>query len=316
MKRIVLLLLCLTFVAASTATATPVYRYSFDGRTAAGTRTFIPTVPGDSRTQIPYVPDVTSGEYGPTLYSTRAAYPSYARMYFNNDTTGSAGRQTLEYGNSNHTPTYYRTEGTGPLPSSGSFTWELVCRVDHFSGPVTGGRRVGVLFDNTSGDYRLPNYGAPKVPTVLNRLEMRSLSDPDQFQLYFWLGTDNAGRGTNVSTILEFGEYYHIGAVYDDDAKEMSLYIDEVLMDSKSATGYHTRSTNFGLGRRGIDATEWTHGMQTNNSFYDWLSASNAELAPGLFQTTGAQVPEPATMGLVLLASGGLAGYLRRRRTR
>lgn len=308
-KRTVFLACTLFLFCVGSVHAATLLKYNFNQRVPDGTSQQIPyTWTGSTwgGNQDPYVPQAAVGEFGPTLTSSVPKYSAWLRMYLSNDTAGSEGRETLEYKSANGS--YYKSP-SGVLPATGSFTWELVGSVLGFDGV----NHQGMLFDNTTGLYRMPNYGYDNTnSTTTSRLHLQPV-DSERFRLLFCVPIDTRGRCGIVSTVLNYGDYHHIGAVYDDDAHMMYLYIDEKLVGSTAVTSI-ARGTGFGLGGYSPDVTGVTYGMYFKQGFFDWVSVSDGSLEPGWFQTTGAQVPEPATMSLLGCAACGIGAYLRRRR--
>lgn len=279
----VTLLAALT-LAASVAQAAVVAKYTFDGRAPRGSRSVRLHSARYPYSGEPYVPRPEAGETGPSLENPGPGGDNwnYYRSLYNHAAGPEAdGRQVLELTNRHgHYHDYYRTPAeAGPLPAEGSFTWEIVVRVDDYS----GADHYGVLIDASRGAGRIPNWPGEAVVTRLwmgARIEGR-------FPLHFSVPTDHHNHAVTVTTELSLGQWYHIAAVYDDAARKAMLYVDGQLAASVDAASCAGRGTGFSLASFGPDVFRVDHIVRLTGAFIDAVAFSDEPLAAGSFAVGG-----------------------------
>ena len=275
----------LTFTGAALQ-AEVVAKYNFNGRTASGTITLRSCSASFPYNGEEYVPNKASGECGPTLENPGAGgeQRGYYRSSFNNSgSEESKGRETLfldcKHG---YFLDSYRSKGEGVLPAKGSFTWEIVVRIDRFSGTDN----CGILLDATKGEVMEVNWDGKAVAT---RLWM-AWKDPgkapakgDPFLLDFSVPSDDNNKVVNISTELKIGEWYSIAAVYDDAEHNMMLYVNGELKASADAISAPDRGTGFGIAGFGPQAAPIKHAMYFQRGDIDGIAFSNEALTPDKF---------------------------------
>lgn len=275
---------CLLLVLAGTvATADVVAKYTFDGRTGK-TRTVrlhsaTPPYNGED-----YIPNPNAGECGPTLENPGPGGENwnYYRSYYNHDASDeSRGRQTLEL-QQHHSfflDSYRTRDGEGTLPAQGSFTWELVIRIDAYDGC----NHYGMILDASKGAGRIPNYpGDGGNRAIVTRLWMDEKKD-GKFPLHFSVPTDAENRAVTVTTELSLGQWYHLAAVYDDATHKAMLYVDGALAASADAVSCGDRATGFGIGGFGPDVFRVDHPFHLQKAWLDALAFTNDARGPGTF---------------------------------
>ena len=256
-------------------------KYTFDGRAPKGRKVQrIHSARGPYSGE-DYTPNPKAGETGPVLKNPGGggAQRAFYRSYYNNDATEeSRGRQTLEL--EQHHSFYldaYRTKaGEGKLSTVGSFTWEIVCRIDGYEGT----NHFGTLIDNSKGDGRVAGYPGKG---VCCRLWMGAKQD-GEFPLNFSVPLNDKHRVKTISARLKLGAWYHIAAVYDDVTHRSVLYIDGEPAAMAAAVSAKGRSAGFGLGYFGPDVEKVSHPMRLNRAWIDGLAFHNAALTPQNFE--------------------------------
>ena len=259
-------------------------KYTFDGRVAGGQkikRICSARYPYNGQD---YIPNPAYDEFGPVLQNPGGGGEqlAYYRSYYNNAASETAdGRQTLEL--EQHHPwyldSYCSKSGNNPLPSAGSFTWELVVRIDAFD----GSDHFGMLLDNSKGAGRYPNWpGDYGDRSVITRLWMGAIKD-GVFPLQFTVPVDDHGRGVTITTDIPLSKWLHIAAVYDDIAHKSRLYINGKLSAEADAISCSDRSTSFGIGWYGPDVFRVDHPIRLNKALFDAIAFTKDVRTPGTF---------------------------------
>jgi hypothetical protein len=265
------------------AHADVVAKYTFDGRigTTSAVRLHSATPPYDGED---YVPNPSADETGPRLANPGPGGENwnYYRSYYNHDASAeSRGRQTLELRphHSFFLDRYRTREGEGTLPTQGSFTWELVVRIDAYDGCD----HYGLLFDASKGAGRIPGYpGDGGNRAIVTRLWLGATKD-GRFPLHFSVPTDAENRAVTATTDLKLGQWYHLAAVYDDTAHQARLYVDGALQASAEVTSCADRASGFGLAGYGPEVFRVDHPFHLQKAWIDALACTNDVRAPGNF---------------------------------
>jgi len=263
------------------ASADVLAKYTFDGRAPKGqkaqrTHSAKAPYPGED-----YAPDPRQGEVGPTLENPGAGgkQRAFYRSYCNHDANeASRGRQTLEL-EQHHAfyLDYYCTKpDEGKLPAEGSFTWEIVCRIDAYSGT----NHFGTLIDNSRGEGRVAGYPGEG---VCCRLWMGRKDDDGTFPLNFSIPVNDKCRVRTISTRLKFGEWRHLAAVYDDLTHGSVIYLDGEPVAMTGVTSAKGRSTGFGLGYFGPDVSKVVHPMRLDRALIDAMAFTDDIRGPQNF---------------------------------
>lgn len=274
----------MALLACGPARADVVAMYTFDGRCAPASRVLRPhraTPPYDGED---YIPDPGAGEFGPALANPGPGGENwnYYRSFLNRDASDeSRGRQTLEL-QQHHSfflDRYQSRDGEGPLPAQGSFTWELIIRIDAYDGCD----HYGIILDASKGAGRIPNWpGEGGNRAVVTRLWMGEKKDRS-FPLHFAVPTDAENRAVTVTAELVLGRWYHLAAVYDDAAHKAALYVDGVLAAAAAAVSCGDRATGFGLAGYGPEVFRVDHPFHLQKAWIDALAFTNDVRAPGTF---------------------------------
>lgn len=258
--------------------------WNFNNRTSAGTALSLTN---------DYVPIPANGESGPDL---ERLFPTVPISDLENDFAPySVGRETLRLNaNTVNTSTTVGDPmrhqsygiGSGLLPSSGSYTWEVVVAVHGFSGRATtaGGSQEGVIIDNSSGLWLGPGR-------IESKLGLTSLNLTDNTYTVFFdvPSADGSRNRVNVHVPsapqrLNLDEYYHIAAVWNEDTKTERIYINEALAGTKTVAFFSTnRSTGFALGTTGPDVTYNNVALPTFHGNFNALAFSNDARGLGTF---------------------------------
>ncbi len=234
-----------TLLVAPVATKAEVLaRYHFNGRTEYGQRTKRPHDSFAPYNGSHYVPNVASGETGPTLENPGGGgYADFYQSYYNNSgSVASTNRETLEMAQHHtaYTDRYRTAAGAGMVPLTGSFSWEAIASVSYLAGVTTGGRS-NVAWLITS-NWR-ENINTPETPDyrgrgVSFRLDNYSAT-AGTYEALFTIVHNIFGHATSaMATNLNVNQYYHFACVYDAAASLMRLYVDEALVDSKTVVSY------------------------------------------------------------------------------
>jgi hypothetical protein len=277
---------------AGTALADVVARYTFDGRCGRTVRLARPhsaTPPYDGEA---YLPDPNAGESGPALENPGPGGENwnYHRSFYNHDATEeSRGRQTLEL--QQHHSFFldrYRTrDGEGTLPPQGSFTWELVIRIDAYDGCD----HYGIILDASKGAGRIPNWpGDGGNRAIVTRLWLGEKKE-SRFPLHFSVPTDAENRAATVTAELSLGQWYHLAAVYDDAAHKAWLYVDSALAAAVDAVSCAERATGFGLAGYGPEIFRVDHPFHLQKAWLDALVFTNDVRGPGTFVLRAGETP-------------------------
>ena len=258
-----------------------VAKYTFDGRAPKGQK--VQRVhsarypyPGED-----YAPDREAGETGWVLENPGGGgkQRAFYRSYYNHDATEEArGRQCLEL-EQHHSfyMDYFRTKpGEGKLPAEGSFTWEIVCRIDGYSGT----NHFGMLIDNSKGDGKVAGYPAQG---VCCRLWMGRKDDDGTFPLHFSVPINDKHRVKTVTARLKLGEWHHFAAVYDDVVHRAVLYVDGRPVAMSAAVSTKGRATGFALGYYGPEVPKVDHALRLNRAWIDALAFTNDVRTPQSF---------------------------------
>ncbi len=257
---------------------------TFDGRVGNGQK-----VKRTSSARYPYngedyIPNPAAGECGPVLLNPggEGEQLAYYRSYYNNDATDKAdGRQTLELEqhHSWYLDSYCTSNGETVLPASGSFTWELVVRIDSYD----GSDHCGMLLDNSKGAGRYPNWpGEFGNSSVITRLWMGPVKD-GVFALQFTVPLDEHGRAVTISSDIAIGKWYHIAAVYDDIAHKSRLYINGKLAAEGDVISCNNRATGFGIGWYGPEVFRVDHPNRLQKALFDAVAMTGDARGPGAF---------------------------------
>ena len=261
--------------------------YTFDHRAPAGKvvkpmHQTIHPYHGDD-----YIPHYNQGEIGPVLINlgSGGVNPNYHRSFFNNASSESAdGRQVLELRQHHvyYLDTFQTPSQQGPLPSEGSFTWELLVRIDAFDGT----NHFGMLIDASKGAGRLVNYPGKGTNRGINtRLWLRPHQDDNNaLRLNFTVPTDDENHGKTITATLNKGQWYHLAAVYDDFAHEARIFVDGELVATKPVTAYGNRSTGFGLaGAFSPDVFRVDHPLRLQKAMIDAIAMTRDVRTPENF---------------------------------
>lgn len=206
-------------------------------------------------------------------------------LFINHAATPEAdGRQVLELRCHHvfHLDSYRCSQAEGPLPSEGSFTWELVVRIDSFAGT----NHWGMLIDASKGAGRLLNYGGAGANRSINtRLLLKPIKEhDDEFQLCFTVPTSDQNTGVMIKTPLKKEQWYHLAAVYDDQNHESQLYVDGKKVTSAPVVSCPNRSKGFGLaGAFGPDVFRVDHQLFLHVAMFDAIAMTDDVRQPGSF---------------------------------
>ncbi|MCC7519462.1 MAG: hypothetical protein IT578_09785 [Verrucomicrobiae bacterium] len=248
--------------------------YQFNGRTASGTS--LPLTDN-------YDPLPASGERGPPL--ERLHSPVALADLENNLAPHSLGRESLHLGTSpaktgaTVIPRSYGSR-TGLLPSSGSFTWEMVVAVHAYNGVG----KQSVILDNTLGTWQ--GYEASPDGATVSRLALEPLTH-GVFNIRWVLPKDNNGgcvwlRSSSLKLLPD--QYYHIVAVYDEANTWARLYVDGALIaQNKRVTLAGGRNANYALGAAASGSRDGGHTLPSANLSFDALAFSDDAREPGAF---------------------------------
>jgi len=259
-------------------------KYTFDGRVGKGQkvkRTGSARYPYNGED---YIPNPAAGEFGPVLQNPGGGGEqlAYYRSYYNNAATDMAdGRQTLEM-EVHHSwclDSYCTRNVDTVMPASGSFTWELVVRIDAFD----GSDHCGMLLDNSKGAGRYPNWpGEYGNSSVITRLWMGPVKD-GVFPLQFTVPLDEHGRAVTISSDITIGKWYHIAAVYDDTVHKSRLYINDKLSAEGDVISCSNRATGFGIGWYGPEVFRVDHPNRLQKALFDAIAMTSDVRGPGAF---------------------------------
>lgn len=269
-------------VGATNMSAEVVARYTFEGRAHEGEvipRSHSLDEPFDGED---YIPDPEQGESGPRLLNSGGGGRSgYYRSYYNHAGMEKVdGREVLELRaeHPHHQDIYQTAEGEGPLPAEGSFTWEIVTLIEQFHGT----NHQGILIDASKGAGRLAGWrgeGADKA--IATRLWLQPIEgDESRFLLCFSVPTDEYNQVVTISTELDYGTWYHLAAVYDDEGHLARLYVDGEERASAEVLSTTDRSTGFAIAGYGPDVFRVDHRLALDRACLDAIAFSKGALGP------------------------------------
>lgn len=255
--------------------------YNFDGRAPRGRRLYRLHSARHPYAGADYVPRERAHERGPALENPGGGgtNPDYYRSYFNHAASDSVdGRQVLELQKHHpHHVDFYRTPaGAGVLPADGSFSWELVVRIDKYGGT----NHFGILLDATRGAGRIPNWPGR---AIVCRLWMGKKGEDDAFPLHFSVPVNDRNRCVHVTTRIELTKWYHLAAVYDHEAGRAVLYVDGQEAASREVTSCDGRSRGIGIAGYGPGVYRVDHQFRLYRAYLDALAFTDDARHPGDF---------------------------------
>jgi hypothetical protein len=125
---------------------------------------------------------------------------------------------------------------------------------------------------------------------------------------YWWSNDLDASASNNLYTGTGNAGWHFVAATYDATTKVNSIYIDGLLVGTRTATGLNAAATNFAIGV--TNYSEFFNGQMDNTAIFNTslsLAQLNAISANNFSQFGAAAVPEPGSV--LLLALGALAAY-------
>jgi hypothetical protein len=180
---------------------------------------------------------------------------------------------------------YQTPEGERPLPAEVSFTWELVARIDAFRGTNDS----GILVDASRGVGRLAGFQLEDTDMAITiGLSLSAVEgDKTRFLLHFSVPIDDRNKtGTIISAELEFGKWYHLVAIYDEESRHARIYVNGEEAAWGEVLSANERATGLAIAGYGPEVIRVDHRLALSQAFIDAMAFSKGALRPEQWSLT------------------------------
>jgi len=166
------------------------------------------------------------------------------------------------------------------------------------SGPTgnSGAFSLAMWVSRGSSDTLATTVAAQYDATASNRywfVQQKPSTTGNTFGAYPAAGTSSGRVDSETTSIAGFQVWYHLVAMYDAVAGEQRLYIDGVLADSDTSTGF--QATTIGLSLGALDGVQFWEGRLDDVRQYD-RSLTQSEITH-LATSRGIEGPPPVGLG-------------------